>query len=331
MSRSGNRGGGDVDPADVGAMLARIVHRGPDGEGTWHAGPVAFGHHRLAILDTSNHASQPLVTSDGKGTITYNGETYNDLELRRELEAAGHTFRSTGDTEVVLTALHHWGPEAAIPRLNGMFALAYFDRRSTTLWLARDRLGIKTLVTVDAGDEILFASEVKALLAHPRMPMRVDDMALTKWIVSPLRHAHRYLFELVEPVAAGSWWKITAAGIEKHCYYHAIDAIDIDRLAAACDDRNSAFADETESLLKKSVELPDSVAGARRAGAPATIRKHVCDWHLCRPRTLVRRACACRRPAMVPDWRGGLCYRDRFVQRAANAGLHRSSGGVGGP
>jgi asparagine synthase (glutamine-hydrolysing) len=250
-----HRGGGCADPGDIHRMLATIVHRGPDDEGTWQDGRVVFGHRRLTILDTTDRASQPMLTGDDQGVIIYNGETYNYRELRRELEAEGYAFRSTGDTEVVLTALHHWGPERAIPRLNGMFAFAYLDRRDTTLWLARDRLGIKTLVTAEIGDAILFASEVKALLAHPRMSPRVDRMALTKWMVSPPRHAQRYLFESVEPVAAGSWWRITAAGVEKHRYFHAIDELDIERLVAAPTARIAELVDKTEHLLRRSVEL----------------------------------------------------------------------------
>jgi asparagine synthase (glutamine-hydrolysing) len=249
------RGGKSADTTDIAPMLAAISHRGPDGEGSWHDGHVALGHRRLTILDTSERASQPMVTDDGQGVLTYNGETYNFQALRRELEAEGHTFRSTGDTEVVLTALHHWGPEKAIPRFNGMFALAYFDRRDGALWLARDRLGIKTLVTADIGDTVLFASEVKALLAHPGMPRRIDGMALIKWIVSPRRHAHRLLFESVDSVAAGSWWKISADGIEKRCYFHILDALDIDRLIAARQRNFADLVDEVESRLIDSVGL----------------------------------------------------------------------------
>jgi len=249
------RDGKRLDPDDIAQMLATIVHRGPDGEGTWCDGNFCFGHRRLTILDTTDRASQPMLTSDGEGVLTYNGETYNYRELRRALEAEGCLFRSTGDTEVVLSALHHWGPERAIPRFNGMFALAYFDRRNATLWLARDRLGIKTLVTADVGDELLFASEVKALLAHPRMPRRVDPMALTKWLVSPGRHPHRTLFESVESVAAGSWWKISTNGIEKHRYFHVLDALDIDRLTGADASRFPEIVDEFERGLMHSVTL----------------------------------------------------------------------------
>jgi asparagine synthase (glutamine-hydrolysing) len=249
------RSGGTADPADIEAMLAAIVHRGPDGSGLWAKGTIAFGHRRLTVLDTTERAAQPMTTTDDRGVIVYNGETYNYGELRRELEAEGLTFRSSGDTEVVLAALHHWGPERSIPRFNGMFALAYFDRRSDTLWLARDRLGIKTLVTAETGGTLLFASEVKALLAHPDMPRRLDLNALTKWIVRPQLHAHRLLFESVEPVAAGCWWRVSAGGIDKHRYFHVLTDLDVDRLVAARNHDPAVLVDKVEGLLKRSVEL----------------------------------------------------------------------------
>lgn len=236
-------------------MLATIVHRGPDGGGSWQEGPLALGHRRLTILDTSDRASQPMVTNDGQGVLVYNGETYNYRDLRRELEAAGHNFRSSGDTEVVLCALHHWGPETAIPRLNGMFAFAYFDRRSSTLWLARDRLGIKTLVTADSGGTLLFASEAKALFAHADVSPGIDQTEMVRWLVQPYFQSQRVLFESVQSIAAGSWWKITADSVEKQSYYHLLDALDIDRLVAEDGGDALRFVNDAERLLRNSVEL----------------------------------------------------------------------------
>ena len=162
-------------------MLAPIAHRGPDGEGVWQDGRVAFGHRRLSIIDLTEASSQPMRTPDGTGVLVYNGEIYNHRELRRDLEREGVQFRSSGDTEVLLQALHHWGPERSVARLNGMFAFAYLDTRDGALWLARDRLGIKPLVLADTGVELIFASEAKALLAHPRMARHADFAAYAKY------------------------------------------------------------------------------------------------------------------------------------------------------
>src|SRR3990172_8360656 len=121
-------------------MLDRQRHRGPDDRGTWAEGPIALGLDRLSILAPSSHAHQPFVTPDGTSAVAYNGEVYNWRALQHELELEGVRFTSQCDTEVVLHALHRWGPEAAIPRFNGMFALAWYDRRTATLWrTSRDR------------------------------------------------------------------------------------------------------------------------------------------------------------------------------------------------
>lgn len=161
--------GGEAERSAIGLMLAPIAHRGPDGMGVWQEGRVAFGHRRLSIIDLTEASGQPMLTADGTGVLVYNGEIYNYRELRQDLEREGVQFRSVGDTEVLLQALHHWGPEQSVARLNGMFAFAYLDKRDGALWLARDKVGIKPLVVADAGAEFIFGSEAKALLAHPRM------------------------------------------------------------------------------------------------------------------------------------------------------------------
>src|SRR5262245_15220997 len=134
-----NRDGRAANAAILDNMLDRINYRGPDDRGTWTAKDVGLGHARLSILDLSPRGHQPFITEDGKGVIFYNGEVYNFKDLRANLEAEGVKFKSTTDTEVVLYALHKWGPEKAIPLFNGMFGFAYFDRRTETMWIARDR------------------------------------------------------------------------------------------------------------------------------------------------------------------------------------------------
>lgn len=158
--------GRPVEPALLRRMTAAIIHRGPDGEGIHVDGPVGVGNRRLAIIDLSDAAAQPMHNERGDIVLTYNGEVYNFRELRRTLERAGCRFRSRSDTEVVLRAYEEWGP-SFVDRLNGMFALAIWDARSRELLLARDRYGIKPLYTTEVGSTFLFASEIKAFLAHP--------------------------------------------------------------------------------------------------------------------------------------------------------------------
>ncbi len=155
-----------VDPERVRRMIDVMPHRGPDGSGVWTAPGVGLGHRRLSIIDLSGGA-QPMANQDESLIVTFNGEIYNFAEIRAELEERGHRFRSHSDTEVILHAYRQWGEEC-IHRFNGMFAFALFDKGTQSLWLARDRLGVKPLYYAQVSDgSILFGSELKALLAHP--------------------------------------------------------------------------------------------------------------------------------------------------------------------
>lgn len=175
-----NPGGAPVDQRVLADMTAALAHRGPDGEGLFAEGGVGLGHRRLAILDLSERGAQPMRTADGRYAITYNGELYNHLELRAELEALGHRPRSTSDTEIVLLACAQWG-EQAVARFNGMFAFAFWDGLEHRLLLARDRYGVKPLYWAAAGGALLFASEHKALLRHPDLPRSLDMEALYEY------------------------------------------------------------------------------------------------------------------------------------------------------
>lgn len=249
------KGGEAADPAQLDPMLSAMTHRGPDDAGTWHDGPVALGHRRLTILDLSERAHQPMVTPDGKGVLTYNGEVYNYRELRQELERDGIVFRSTGDTEVVLHALHAWGPERAIPRFDGMFALAYHDRRCGQLWLGRDRAGIKPLAVYDNGQALIFASEVKGILAHPKVERRIDRRTVAMWALGRHGLGSRSLFEGIGGLRAGEWWRVTQAGIERKRYFAPLSAVDPERIVAGAQRRPDFLAHELAGQLERSVEM----------------------------------------------------------------------------
>lgn len=148
----------------IDAMVSCLRHRGPDGEGTYFAPGIGFGQNRLAIIDLSPSSDQPFVDEDAGLALNYNGEIYNYIELREELKALGHTFRSSGDTEVLLRAFEEWGT-GCLKRLNGMFAFALWDERRKTLTLARDRFGEKPLYMAPSSKGVVFASEMKAILA----------------------------------------------------------------------------------------------------------------------------------------------------------------------
>ena len=173
--------GGKADAALVGAMAERLRHRGPDGEGSLFSGPVGLAHRRLAIIDLSDEGRQPMTNEDGSIWIVFNGEIYNYLELREELLAAGHRFATATDTEVILHAYEEWGRDC-LHRFNGMWAFAIWDERRRELFCARDRLGVKPFYYTTAGDSFLFASEIKALRAHPAVGRRPNDRMLLTFL-----------------------------------------------------------------------------------------------------------------------------------------------------
>ncbi|QXE90360.1 asparagine synthase (glutamine-hydrolyzing) [Geomonas subterranea] len=182
-------GKGEWDRAGLAAMLGRVRHRGPDGEGMHLEPGLFFGHARLAVLDLSEAGRQPMPSPDGRYLITYNGEIYNFRELRAELQALGHSFTTRTDTEVLLAAWVQWG-EAALSRLDGIFAFAVADRYERTLWLARDPLGIKPLFYQDKGGEIFFASELLALFGPlnpvpPHDPCDLDSYFTFNYLPAP--------------------------------------------------------------------------------------------------------------------------------------------------
>jgi len=170
-----------VDPARVRLMTDAQTHRGPDGSGVWTAPGVGLGHRRLSIIDLSGGA-QPMLTEDGALAVTFNGEIYNFAAVRTELEAKGHVFHSHSDTEVILHGWRQWGPEC-VHRFDGMFAFALFDAREQSLWLVRDRLGVKPLHYATLSDgSLIFASELKGLLVHPLLRKEPDLSAVEDFL-----------------------------------------------------------------------------------------------------------------------------------------------------
>src|SRR3954464_11064625 len=156
----------------LGTMTRVLAHRGPDSSGVWTAGPIGFGHSRLAIVDLTQAAHQPMASPTAELVPIYNSELYNHLELRAELESLGHVYQSRSDTETVLRAYETWGTDC-LTRFNGMFAIAVWDGTAQRLLLARDRYGVKPLYYHWSGSRITFASEIKAILACPDVPRRI--------------------------------------------------------------------------------------------------------------------------------------------------------------
>ena len=187
--------------------IDRVAHRGPDGRG-WAvfdsaAGPVALGHRRLSIIDLSQAAAQPMAYAEGRYQIVYNGEIYNYLELRGELSAKGHNFRTQSDTEVLLAAYDEWG-EAALDRLFGMFAFALWDREAQRLFAARDRFGIKPLYYFATPQGVAIASEIKQFIGLPGFAARLNIARAYDFLASGIQdHTGETLFAGVGQLSGG--------------------------------------------------------------------------------------------------------------------------------
>ena len=192
----------DIDRALLEAMNRSQAHRGPDGEGYYLEQGVGLGHRRLSIIDIEG-GHQPLFNEDGSVAVTYNGEIYNFRELREELAAKGHVFRTRCDTEVIVHGWEEWG-EACVQRFNGMFAFGVWDRNRDSMFLARDRIGIKPLYyAVTSEDFLIFATELKALVVHPGLdrslrPEAIEDYFAFGYIPDP-----KTIFKSVSKLAPG--------------------------------------------------------------------------------------------------------------------------------
>lgn len=208
-----NLNGEPVSSVILRKMTDAIAHRGPDGEGFYVDSFLGLGHRRLAIIDLSPAGHQPMATEGGQQVIAYNGEVYNFQELRAELEALGHQFRSKTDTEVVLKAYAEWGEDAFL-RFNGMFALALWDRSKQELILARDRYGIKPLYYTLVGHTLLFASEIKAIMQHPKYQCQMDCEGLLEYFTFQNFFTTKTLFKDVELLPSGHFLRVPLGSTE---------------------------------------------------------------------------------------------------------------------
>jgi asparagine synthase (glutamine-hydrolysing) len=199
----GDRKGAPVPRRVLSRMTNILSHRGPDSSGEYVDGPVGLGHRRLSIIDLSPLGHQPMTNEDGGVVIAFNGEIYNHQDLRAELEAAGHIFRSKSDTETIVHAYEEWGV-ACVRRFNGMFAFAIWDQVRRRIVLARDRYGIKPLYWYFKDGLLLFASEIKAILEHPAVTRGVCYAALNEYFTFQNVFSDRTMFEGIRLLSPAS-------------------------------------------------------------------------------------------------------------------------------
>jgi asparagine synthase (glutamine-hydrolysing) len=246
------------------AMNTSLQHRGPDDQGVWLDGeaPVALAHRRLSIVDLSPAGHQPMISADGRFVITYNGEVYNHEDIRPELLARGIRFRGHSDTEVMLEAFAAYGVDATVKRLIGMFAMGIWDRRERTLYLVRDRLGIKPLYWAKFGDLFLFGSELKALRVHPGWNPRINRNAVASFMRLNYVPAPHTIYEGVNKLEPGSILTLPWGGEPRVTKFWDARAVARAGLAAPL------AASEADTIAQLEALLGDAVSRRMIADVP---------------------------------------------------------------
>jgi len=252
--------GGPVDVEGLKEMNAVLAHRGPDDDGFYVDGPVGLGMRRLSIIDVAG-GHQPIPNEDECLWIVYNGEIYNHLEIRKELEAKGHTFRTRTDTETILHLYEEMGA-ACVTRLNGMFAFAIWDGRNRRLFLARDRLGIKPLYCYRDGEKFLFASEIKAILAAEDLELHLDLEALYHYLTYLYIPAPYTIYREIRKLMPGHCMTAAEGQLEVAQYWDLSYEVDHTLTERVCLDRLDALlADAVKIRLMSEVPLGAFLSG----------------------------------------------------------------------
>ena len=265
----------EVNASSSNETLQRIVQsmsdclrlRGPDSSGAWVDAQtgVALGHRRLAIVDLSPEGHQPMHSADERFVIVFNGEIYNFRELRKELESTGHHFRGHSDTEVMLAAFVQWGTREALKRFVGMFAFALWDRRDRKLTLARDRMGEKPLYYGRQDGVFLFASELKALRAHPKFSAPVNRNALALMMRHNYVPAPHSIYQSIQKLSPGAYIEIDLSRANQNAIEHRYWSL---KVAAEAGLHNPFAGSDTEAVDELDRLLRRSVAGQMIADVP---------------------------------------------------------------
>ncbi len=260
------------------AMAGELLHRGPDGVGIYLDAGYGMVNTRLSVVDLSG-GDQPIGNEEGTCWVVQNGEIYNHTELRAELERHGHVFRTDCDTEVIVHAYEEWGPRC-LDRFNGPFAFALWDRRARTLFLARDRFGVRPLFLAQYGADLVFASEVKALLRHPQAHRELDPLALvdtfTLWSTLPDRTA----FPGIRELPPGHWLKVGADGnVEERAWWDLRFASQKSQSRASEEELAEELADllqdSTRFRLRADVPVAVYLSGGLDSSAIASLARRV--------------------------------------------------------
>ena len=251
----------------VQAMTATMARRGPDAGDVWLSPRAALGHRRLAVIDIEGGAQPMIALVPEPVVLTYSGEVYNFRELRSELEALGHRFRTRSDTEVVLHAYLEWGADC-VQHLNGMFAFAIWDDRWQELLLARDRLGIKPLYYAEQGSGLLFGSEPKALLANPLFQPEIDAEGLADLLVRTMaRRPCNAIFRGLREVRPGHIVQVSRDGVRESAYWRLTSRPHTDDLPTTVATLRGLLEDIVDRQLISDVPLCTLLSGGLDSSA----------------------------------------------------------------
>lgn len=262
-------------PQQLGAYLPAlrsIAHRGPDDEGTFLADRVFLGHRRLSILDLSPLGHQPMLSGDGQVALVFNGQIYNHRDLRVQLEALGHVFRSTCDTETLLAAYLQWG-EACFEKLRGMWAVGIWDSRTDSLIVSRDRVGQKPLYLYRDGSRLVFASELKSILTHAPQAARMDSLSAYRFITRAWQDfSEDTFFAPIKAIAPGTV-SVFQQGAERSFRIWSLEPRPNPSLTI--DDIRATLIDTVARHLQGDVPVAVALSGGVDSGAIACISANV--------------------------------------------------------
>jgi len=243
-------------------MLDTIRHRGPDDGGVYSTHPISIGHRRLSVLDLSDAGHQPMASRDGRYRIIYNGEIYNYIEIREELEQLGYEFHTKSDTEVILHAYRHWGKDC-LGRFNGMWSFAIWDDGRKELFCARDRLGVKPFVYYADMDHFIFASEIKALLQHPAVKAAPNPQAIYDFIIyGRANHTHDTFFDHIFQLPAAHFAIVNEKGLHIERFWDiSADNTYVGTFEEAAESFYQLFEDAVRIRFRSDVEVGSCLSG----------------------------------------------------------------------
>lgn len=253
--------GKPASAATLERMTQSLVHRGPDDSGHFLDGAVGLGFRRLSILDLSQTGHQPMISDDGRFVLVFNGEIFNYVELRRELSSLGYQFRSTGDSEVLLNAYRQWGADC-LPKLNGMWAFIVYDRTERRLFGSRDRFGVKPLFVHRQRNQVLFASEIKAIRASGLYQGGVNWKVASRFLIEGhLDDGGETFYEGIDPIPPGSAFDLDLGGTWKSWKYWDLDHVSCAEVQDPVREFAELFEDAVRLRMRSDVPVGVCLSG----------------------------------------------------------------------